>query len=199
MLPPYPELADASAALGHNFLALDKDGPARRMAPFIRQGQQALPSLGLAAALMAEHLTAADVRPEGNGIRIRDRRLPLIQSTVVDPYDRTRHDQWTMLINYRAPAVLADGARPYRSYAFRRLFMSEQQLLAGEKPMVDPAEFKNTIVFIGLTGSGLIDIFNSPFGDDHMPGIQLHASMADSVLAGRFIAPASSSRASPAS
>ncbi len=156
------------------------------------RGSSALPSLGLAAALMAEHLTATDVRSEGNGIRIGDRSLPLLHSTVVDSYDRTRHDQWTMLINYRAPALLADGVRPYRSYAFRRLFMSEQQLLAGEKPMVDPAEFKDTIVFIGLTGSGLIDVFNSPFGDDHMPGIQLHASMADSVLAGRFIAPASS-------
>jgi adenylate cyclase len=191
VLPPYPELADVSAALGHNFLVLDKDGPVRRMAPFVRQGQQYLPSLGVAAALMARQLTANDVRLQGNEIRIGDRNLPLLHSTVVDSYDRTRHEQWTMLINYRAPSVLAGGIRSYRSYGFRRLFMSEQQLLAGEKPMVDPAEFKDKIVFVGLTGSGLIDVFNSPFGDDHMPGIQLHATMADNILAGRFISPAS--------
>ena len=29
VLPPYSELAEASAGLGHNFLVLDKDGPAR--------------------------------------------------------------------------------------------------------------------------------------------------------------------------
>jgi len=96
-----------------------------------------------------------------------------------------------MLVNYRAPALLADGARPYPSYSFRRLFMSEQQLLAGEKPMIDPAEFAGKIVFIGFAASGLVDVFSSPFGDDRMQGIQLHASMADSILAGRFIAPAS--------
>ena len=96
-----------------------------------------------------------------------------------------------MLINYRAPALLADGVRPYRSYAFRRLFMAEQQLLARDTPIVDPAEFKDKIVFVGLTGSGLVDVFNSPFGDDHMPGIQLHATMADNLLAGWFISSAS--------
>ena len=35
VLPPYPELAEASAGLGHNFLVRDKDGPARRMTPFV--------------------------------------------------------------------------------------------------------------------------------------------------------------------
>jgi adenylate cyclase len=49
ILPPYQSLTDASAALGHNFLALDRDGPARRMAPFVENGGQYLPSLGVAA------------------------------------------------------------------------------------------------------------------------------------------------------
>src|SRR6185437_6589279 len=46
--------------------------------------------------------------------------------------------------------------------------------------------------FVGFTASGLVDVFNSPWGDDRMPGIHLHASMADSVLASRFIRPAPS-------
>lgn len=193
VLPPYAELAQASAGLGHNFLVLDRDGPARRMTPFVQHDGRYVPSLGVAAALMAGSFRAKDVTVEGNAIRIRDRSAPLVRSTFVDAYDRSRsRDQWTMLINYRAPALLKDGARPYASYSFRRLFMSEQQLLAGEKPMIDPAEFKDKIVFVGFTASGLVDVFNSPFGDDRMPGIQLHASMADSILATRFIAPASS-------
>jgi len=48
-------------------------------------------------------------------------------------------------------------------------------------------------VFVGLTASGLVDVFNTPFGaHGTMPGIQLHASVADSVLSNRFIAPAPS-------
>jgi adenylate cyclase len=193
ILPPYTELAQATAGLGHNFLVLDKDGPARRMAPFVRYGGRYVPSLGVAAALAAGKFRPEEISAEGDGIRIRDRRVPLTPTKFVDAYDRSKQrDQWTMLINYRAPAVLTDGARPYPSYSFRRLFMSEQQLLGGEKPMVDPAEFRDKIVFIGFTASGLVDVFNSPFGEDRMPGIQLHASMADSILASRFITPRSS-------
>jgi len=47
------------------------------------------------------------------------------------------------------------------------------------------------IVFVGVTAYGLLDVFNTPFGAPEMPGIQLHASMADSILASRFITPAS--------
>jgi adenylate cyclase len=192
ILAPYAELAEASAGLGHNFIALDKDGPARRMAPFIRRNGRYLPSLGVAAALLAGSFRADDVSAEGNTIRIRDRRIPLTASPYQDAYDHSRRDQWTMLINYRAPALLKDGERPYKSYSFRRLFMSELQLEeGGGTPMVDPAEFKDKIVFIGFTASGLVDVFSSPFGDDRMPGIQMHASMADSILATRFITPAS--------
>src|SRR5204862_6532070 len=53
--------------------------------------------------------------------------------------------------------------------------------------------FKDKIVFIGLTASGLIDVFGTPLSNElngSMPGIQLHASMADSILANRFIRPA---------
>jgi len=42
-----------------------------------------------------------------------------------------------------------------------------------------------------VTASGLADTFPTPFGDTgRMPGIQVHASVTDSVLSGRFIRPA---------
>jgi adenylate cyclase len=192
VLPPVTALMDAAAGLGHNFLALDADGPARRMAPFIRQGRHYVPSLGLAVALRAAGIAPHDVALDGDVIVAGNRRIPLVPVTVRDAYDASKtHQQWTMLVNYRAPA-LVDGKRPYPSYELRHLLFSEQQILAGEKPLVDPAVFKDKIVFVGLTASGLMDVFPTPFGPrGTMPGIQLHASMADSVLSGRFIRPAS--------
>jgi adenylate cyclase len=180
-------------ALGHNFIALDDDGPARRMAPFIENGGKYLPSLGVAAAIAGGGFKPADVAVDGHAIRIGDRRLPLLPVHVTDLYDASKaHDQWTLLINYRAPALLPGGARPYPSYEFRRLIESEQQLLAGVKPAIDPAVFRDKIVFVGFTASGLVDVFNTPFGESGtMPGIQLHASIADSILSNRFITPAS--------
>ena len=52
--------------------------------------------------------------------------------------------------------------RPYPSYEFRQLFASEQEILTGQKPLLDPAVFKDKIVFIGLTASGLLDVFGTP-------------------------------------
>ena len=192
VLPPYQDLTDAAAVLGHNFLTPDDDGPARRMPPFIVNDGKELPSLGVATALRAGGFRPEDVSAEGNVLRIGDRRIPLVRRRV------NGHDQWTMLINYRAPALVRNASgdleRPYPAYEFRQIFAAEQEILEGKKPRIDPAVFKDKIVFIGLTASGLVDVFATPMSTGQsgsMPGIQLHASMADSILANRFITPAS--------
>jgi adenylate cyclase len=187
---PYDGLAAAAAGFGHNFLALDRDGPARRMAPFVRKGARFMPSLGMAAALVAGGYRADEVRLEGNAIWIRDKRIPLVMVEVPEASDPSKtHDQPTMLINYRAPA-LVQGVRPYKSFEVRHLLLSEGQIREGETPAVDPALFQDKIVFVGLTASGLLDVFQTPLGKGVLPGIQLHASIADSVLSNLFIEPA---------
>jgi adenylate cyclase len=191
ILPPLQPLTDAAAGLGHNFLAYDDDGPARRMAPFVRTGDRFLPSLGIAAALEAGGFKPEDVSLEGDTIRVRDRRIPLVPLTVKNVANpSTTHDQLSMLIDYRAP--VAGNATPYQRYELRYILKSEGQLLNGEKPLIDPAVFKDKIVFIGLNASGLGDAFVTPYGSTtRLPGIQLHASMADSLLSNHFIRPAS--------
>jgi adenylate cyclase len=187
--PPIPELTQAATALGHNLLTHDHDGPARRMPPFVRVGEQYLPSLGVAAALLALGIEPHEVELQGTTLRVRDRRIPLVPVDVPDATGQM-HERLSLLINYRAP-VLVNGQRPYPSYEVRDVLLSEEQAAAGVRPMLDPSLFKNKIVFIGLTASGLLDVFTTPFGDAVMPGIQLHATLADSILSDRFITPAS--------
>jgi adenylate cyclase len=194
IVPPLQPITNAAAGLGHNFFASDHDGPARRMVPFIRQGEKYMPSLGVAAALVAGGFKPEEVLLDGQTLRIRDRRIPLIPVTVRNisaaagaPATR---EQLTMLINYRAP-TLVDGVRPYRSYEARHVIASELALLDGEKPQLAPDVFKDKIVFVGLTTSGLLDVFTTPFESTGvMPGIQLHAYVADSILSNRFVRPA---------
>ena len=187
---PYDELAAAAAGFGHNFLALDRDGPARRQPPFVRQGERIMPSLGMAAVLVADGYKAEEVTGDNRDIWIRGHRIPLVRETVRDASDPAKtHDQPSMLINYLAP-TLVNGARPYATYEVRDLLLSEGQLREGEKPAVDPARFKDKIVFIGLTASGLLDVFQTPLGRGSMPGIQLHASVADTVRQHLLMAPA---------
>lgn len=188
--PPYPALLSASAGVAHNFIALDRDGMARRFPPFVRQGEKYMPLLGVAAALAGGGFRPDDVNLDGEAIRIRDRAIPLVPVKVSSVRDPARiHDQQTMLINYRAPA-LVNGRRPYPSYEASLLLKSQSQIEVGEKPDIAADVFKDKIVFVGIAFSGLVDVFQTPLGAGSMIGIQLHASVADSILSNRFLRPA---------
>jgi adenylate cyclase len=190
--PPYPALMNAAAGLGHNFLVLDEDGPARRFPPFIRQGTRYMPSLGVAAALVAGGVRPDEVVLEGNTIRVRERSIALVPVKVTDVNDRSRvHDQQTMLINYRAPALVG-GKRPYTSYEAGTLLKSWGQVEVREAPQIPAEVFKDKIVFVGLSVSGVMDVFQTPMGEGVLPGIQYHASVADSILSNRLLRPAAS-------
>ena len=188
---PFAGLGEASRALGHNVMLKDEDGPVRRIIPFVRRDGLFLPSLGVAAAQVALGLQSNAIRLEDDHIRIGRTRLP---APVVDiprfagqtgPIARGRRS-W---LRYRGPATLADGRTPtFPSYSFYDLFYSEQQLLEGQRPLVDPAAFRNKLVFIGATAVGLNDVFAVPFGNTGgMAGPHIHAHVADMLLSGRTI------------
>ena len=195
LFAPYPGLRDAVSGFGHNLFILDPDGPVRHMTPFVRSNHRVLPSLGVAGALRAAGIQPHDVRLEGRVLRFGDRAaMPLAERSVRSQQGVTTY-QWAPL-NFRGPALFEDlVTRPYASYHFWDLWMSEQQLLGGAKPEVDPSVFKDKIVFVGVTAAGLYDVFETPFSGGKsgfkMPGIQVHAAVADDILSNRFITPAS--------
>ena len=49
--------------------------------------------------------------------------------------------------------------------------------------------FRDKIVFVGVTAAGLFDVFETPFAGGAMPGIQVHAAVADDFLSNRFMRP----------
>ena len=190
VFPPAGPLSGAAAALGHNFLSLDPDGPVRHVVPFVRTGDNAMPSLGLSAALRAAGVKPSEVRVEDTSLIAGDRLLPL-ESREVNVEGGTTDMLWG-LIHFRGPAFLPDlKRRPYPHYSFFDLLYSEEQLNAGVKPDIDPASFKDKIVFVGVTAAGLFDVFETPFAGGLMPGIQIHAAVADDFLSNRFMRPES--------
>lgn len=186
---PFPELAKASRLLGHSFMVLDRDGPIRRAVPFVRQGNRMFPSLPIATAMVALDLDPAAIRLSAAGLHFGDRLIPLlaVDQEYVERI-RARH----ILVPYRG-SVYADKARTvttYPGYRFWDLFLSELQLREGRKPEVDPAIFKNKIVFIGTTAAGLHELFQTPFAEEgKMAGMQIHASVVDGILSNSFIRP----------
>jgi adenylate cyclase len=191
IVPPYAELARASRALGHNYFVLDEDGPLRRTVPFVRVGDRFVPSLNLAAGLIAAGVSPEHTRIDGADLRFGDRRMPLVVTNVPGFAGQSgqTHRSRRFLIRFTGPALLEDGKTPtYRTYSFYDLFYSEQQLLAGEKPFIDPSVFRDKIVIVGTVAAGLHDIFSVPLGSTgKMAGNQIHANVIDDMLSSRFI------------
>ena len=189
VFPPFEVAASAASGFGHNLFVLDPDGPIRHVVPFVRSAGRAIPSLGVAAALRMAGIPPAAVRLDGSLLRIGDRAMPLAWRHVGSSAG-TESYLWG-LIRFRGPALLADlKSRTYPTYSFFDLLYSQEQLLAREKPDIDPSVFSGKIVFVGTTASGLFDVFETPFSNGKMPGINIHAAVADAVLSGRFMLPA---------
>jgi adenylate cyclase len=190
LFAPAADFASASLALGHNLFILDPDGPMRHVVPFVRTGEQAMPSIGLAAGIRAAGINPSDIKLEDSVLKLGDRRMPLDWRHVNNPEGRISF-LWA-LINFRGPALLPDlRSRPYAAYSFFDLIVAEEQLLADVKPNIDPSIFRDKIVFVGMGASGLFDAFETPFAGGRMPGVQVHAAVADDFLSNRFMRPES--------
>ncbi|MCC7416076.1 MAG: adenylate/guanylate cyclase domain-containing protein [Acidobacteria bacterium] len=185
IFPPFAALAGAAAGLGHNLFLFDRDGPMRHAVPFVRSRGGALPSLGLAAALRAAGIAPSEVRLDGRLLRLGDRVMPLASNTVASTEGPITY-LWA-LIDFRG-AAYPRGAT-YETYSFFDLLYSNEQLLAGQTPDVDPAELRDKIVFVGTSASGIGDTFATPFALGKMAGVQIHAALADDVLSNRFMHP----------
>jgi adenylate cyclase len=192
IFPPFASLAAASSALGHNLFVLDPDGSLRHTIPLVRSGSHIVPSFGLAVALKMAGIAPRDVRLEGDVLHVGDRSQPLSWRTVLTPHGDERY-LWG-LIDYRGPAQLSDLVKhTYPTYSFFDLEYSEEQILAGVTPKIDPAVFRDKVVFVGATASGLRDVFQTPFASSAMGGLHIHAAVADDLLSRRFMRTASPS------
>jgi adenylate cyclase len=181
LVPPFPELGLSAAAVGHNLVLLDPDGPLRRVVPFVRAEGRVLPSGSLAAALLASRVPSDRVSRTGGGMTIGDRQVPLVEQEIAgaDANDGS-HTGHRALVRF---------AGAYRTFSFYDLFYAQQQLLAGAKPDLDPSVFRDKIVVVGANAPGLSDLFTVPL-NGKFSGAEVHASFIDNILSGRAIAPA---------
>jgi adenylate cyclase len=187
--PPFGELARTSRVLGHNLLVYDADGPVRRIAPFVNVRGTQLPSLSVATAAFVLGIPPAAVKVIGNRLTIGPRALPLLAPQPLESFYGEHRVARRMLVSYPGGAFDEVVKVPtFKEYSFNDLFLSEEQIRAGQKPAVDPAGFRDAIVVVGTTAPGLSDVFTVPFAG-RMPGMQVHASVIDSILSARFLQP----------
>jgi adenylate cyclase len=159
--PPFPALAQASRAVGHTLFILDADGPLRRLPPIVQVGERTIPSMSLATASAAGVSAAPAVS--------RDR------------------GQCAALVPWRGPALNPNGQPTFPYISFYEVFYSQQQILEGQKPGIDPTMFKDRIVVVGGNAEGLHEAFTTPFPEGEINGPEVHANMIDALLSNRAI------------
>jgi len=174
---PHPIFADGATAVGFADLPLDGD-KAVRAAQLVVTPPGGEPQLSFAAAL-AQLYTGETLEPDGErAVRLGPRRFPL------------RND-YTLQIDFRG-----------RAPAFARV--SAADLLFDQNARVPEDIFRGRIVIIGATNNDAPDLFLTPFYEPYalarlfdpnlpsgpalMPGVEVHANAAATLLFGRALA-----------
>ena len=181
---PLEDLRRAARGIGHNFLARDAGSDfARRMLPFIRVGEAAVPSLGVAAALAYADAPAREVSVEAGRLRLGAVRMPLVSTRVGDRAEPSLQ----ALLRFHRPVRDADGVESvFPTYSFFDVLLSSDQLASGGVPAIPPSSFEGKLVFVGTRAAGTYDRYTTPFASG-AAGVELHAELAQSILSAAFM------------
>jgi len=155
LLLPIAPLARATQTLGHVKIAFDTDGTPRYEYPVVSYQDVYYPSLAVQAVRLYLSLAPEEVQIRfGEGIRL---------GNVLMPTDEAMR----LLLNYYGPAAT------FSTYSF-------VDVLANRLP---EHTFRNRIVLIGATATGLGDTFVTPFSQA-LSGVERHATTIANVLRG---------------
>jgi adenylate cyclase len=86
----------------------------------------------------------------------------------------------------RLAVRFSGGARTYPTYSVRAIIQSWLAIKAGEKPILDPAEFAGSLVFVGMVAPGLLDLRPIPLARDY-PGVEFNATVLGNLRAENFV------------
>ena len=155
-----PALSRAAGASGFVNAGPDSDGLLRRIPLVMRFHDEIYPSLALTAVRLAtgsRRLSLSPLIGERSSLTMDDRTVPL-------------DERGTLLLRFR-------GKRG----TFPRVSASD--VLNGR---VQADTLRDRIVFVGATALGAGDVVATPF-DTALPGIEVHATAADTLLQGDFL------------
>lgn len=158
MTLPIAPLVSATQGIGHVNFIPDSDGVVRWVPSVIEYQGAYYPSLALETVRQAMGLTSAEFQVDfDGGIRLANMEIP------------TDH-RLRFLLNYAGPG------RTYRH-------ISAVDVMEERLPQ---DSLKDHLVFVGVTAAGLYDLRVTPY-DTVFPGVELHATVADNLLTGRFL------------
>jgi CHASE2 domain-containing sensor protein len=166
-LAPFGDLLKAAAGVGHVNVTPDPDGVVRAHAPVVRVGSITLPSIALAAVMRFKGLAAGDVALHNDSeLHVGDHALRLNKQGMFRLYP----SRWEYPL-YRVADVI-------------RAWQAEH---TGVVPSLQREAFKNKIVLVGSTATGLLDDSQVTPVSSHTGGVEVLATAVEDILHGRSV------------
>lgn len=168
---PLPQFAQAAHGLGYINLTPDIDGTTRRL-PLLAYAQHEA-FLHISTAVARDLLKADRASLHARELRLGPITIPLTaeQEMVID---------WHGSLENRIYPVYPIGA----------VLRSFTDMQSGNPPLLDPALFRDKIVFIATTAAGTYDLRVTPLSP-FAPGVLIHMSALDNILRHHHLKPAS--------
>ena len=163
---PLDDLVRNAKGLGNVMMVPDPDGVYRRVPLLFKYENQFFPSLPVAALKDIFNVEAFSIH-ESKSLQLGRITVPL-------------QEDGTVLLKYHG------GAATYQYYSIASVIQSYVRLEEGEKPIINPEEFKDKVVFVGLIAPGLFDLKPTPFSSVY-PGVEVHATITDNILNEDFL------------
>ncbi|WP_428561027.1 MAG: CHASE2 domain-containing protein [Solidesulfovibrio sp. DCME] len=161
---PVPEVAAGAALLGNVSQEPQFDGVYRKVGLFGVFNGRAVPSLSLAARLLAEPGMKAAIA--GRTLRLGPVNVPLDEAGLAIP-------RWRRSADFMAVSAAA-------------VIQSELALREGGTPVIDPAVLTGRYVLFGFSAPGLLDMRPSPVAGV-TSGVEIHAQALQSLLTDDFL------------
>lgn len=159
-LLPLDIFAENTRGIGHVNVVPDPDGTIRKELTLIMHDNKYYPSFALQLARIFLNLNLED-------IKIRDDDRIVVGKTVI-PTDK--NNLMYTLINYNGP---------FGTFKYCNAF----DVLTNKIP---PEAFKNKIVLIGITATGVGDLNVTPLGHS-FPGVEITANAIQNIIHNKFI------------
>lgn len=144
----------------------------------------------------AKHFGNVTASPDSDGIFRHTVPLSYLNNTPILslPFALIASDSiivppdWSKLLTSESNLVIKykGKAKSYKTYHISDIVQSYANINQDVKPIINPDEFKNSYVFIGMSAPGLMDLKPSPL-DERFPGVEVNATIADNLLNGGFV------------
>nr|WP_321258626.1 adenylate/guanylate cyclase domain-containing protein [uncultured Pseudodesulfovibrio sp.] len=160
---PIADLTAGIASVGNVNVSPDTDTIYRHFPLLIRFADRFVPSLPLAASLVAEPTSISLSR---HAITFGLTPVPI-----------TTKGQ--TILNYR-------GKNAYPTYSAAAIMESGMRMAEGQNPIINPIELEGKHVLFGFSATGLYDLRPTPLGGV-TPGVMVNATALDNLLSGDFM------------